>query len=855
MRILQVFNRYLERGGEEMSVERVAATLRKEHLMFHCYFDSAEFHEKPRSFLNSILQALLMVYNPSAVKRFKSQIAACRPDVILLHNVFPVGSIGVYLTAIQSGIPVLHYIHNFRPFSVNGYLWGKDCMITEGLRKNFWPEIIAGSWQGSRLKTAWYAAIISVMHWLGIYRRIDGWLAISKFMRETFISAGIPKDKVFLLRHSWDVARGDMTPNHAPSRSSQVSDVEPMILFLGRLTEAKGLRVLIEAWKQLKDEGIPGRLIIGGEGPMANWIINQQVNGGQFEYLGFISGPQKKDLLKECRAMVVPSIWWEPLGLVVYEAYQYNRPVIAAQSGGLSETIIDGETGWLYPPLDSKALKECMIAALKSEKEASRRGEIGKAWVLQNTGSHSWLYDFNAILDAVTKNKNQVTKTSAFPNLPSNAGNAISPPPPQPFVTIPRELTSAHRSHSELKESVTADRAGSGSSAESGYIICSCSFPLSALQISDLHICLTAYLADQNPGHDRSYGISRMSQVVLDSLAASGQITIVAITSKTSQQVPSCVAQTAKLPWGTRRNCVRFFTDHFHPMFRGMLGKSDCYYYPKGYLPFLSGMCRPSVVTVHDTIIQYDQDHYPKWRSRWEYAYWTLLLRHTLRKADRILTVSESSREQIRAFMARHKIPAREITITYESCAYENVAQPDNPKKGDNVIHLASVEPHKRTAHLIRWWYEAEVNGKNLPSLHLIGSIPPEVLPILSKSKNIVKRPFLEDHALQEAYKSAKALILPSEIEGFGLPALEAYYLGTPVCFVKGTSVGEVLSASTHRGGFSLESIDSMISALEDVMSMTSDEVRTHGLKLRETYTSEKVAARLMVIFQDLVRK
>jgi glycosyltransferase involved in cell wall biosynthesis len=263
-------------------------------------------------------------------------------------------------------------------------------------------------------------------------------------------------------------------------------------------------------------------------------------------------------------------------------------------------------------------------------------------------------------------------------------------------------------------------------------------------------------------------------------------------------------------------------------------------------------MCRPSVVTVHDTIIQYDQDQYPKWRCRWEYAYWSLLLRHTLRKADRILTVSESSREQIRAFMARHKIPAREITVTYEPCAYENVAQPDNPKKGDNVIHLASVEPHKRTAHLIRWWHEAETQGIDLPSLHLIGAVPPEVLPILSKSKKIVKRPFLEDHALQDAYKSAQALILPSEIEGFGLPALEAYYLGTPVCFVKGTSVEEVLGVTTGKGAFSLDSRESMITALHEVMAMPSEEVRNHGLKLRETYAAKKVAARLMRIFQEL---
>jgi glycosyltransferase involved in cell wall biosynthesis len=369
------------------------------------------------------------------------------------------------------------------------------------------------------------------------------------------------------------------------------------------------------------------------------------------------------------------------------------------------------------------------------------------------------------------------------------------------------------------------------------------------------NICVQIYLADQNPGFDRSFGISRMTQMVMRALHDYCDVNILATTSKTSQRPELDNKEMIELPWGTRSKFMRFLTDHFHPLFGRSKKDIDVHFYPKGYLPFLSAMCRPSVVTIHDTIIQYDQDRYPKWRSRWEYAYWSLVLRHTLRKADRILTVSESSREQIRAFMARHKIPAREITVTYEPCAYENVAQPENPAKGDNVIHLASVEPHKRTAHLIRWWYEAELNGKNLPSLHLIGSIPPEVLPILSKSKKIVKRPFLEDHALQDAYKSAKALILPSEIEGFGLPALEAYYLGTPVCFVEGTSVEEVLGVTTHRGGFSLESIDSMISALEDVMSMTSDEVRTHGLKLRETYASEKVAARLMAIFQDLARK
>jgi glycosyltransferase involved in cell wall biosynthesis len=367
-------------------------------------------------------------------------------------------------------------------------------------------------------------------------------------------------------------------------------------------------------------------------------------------------------------------------------------------------------------------------------------------------------------------------------------------------------------------------------------------------------ISLTAYLADQNPGHDRSFGISRMSQVVLEALQAGGRVEIGTMTSETSQQAPAGVESTRILPWGTRRKWIRFLTDHFHPLFLRRASVSDVYYFPKGYLPLLSGLCHPSVVTIHDTIIQYDEDHYPQWRKRIEYAYWALMLKHTLRNAVRILTVSESSKRQIQEFMERHGITRNEITVTYEPCLYEDIPQPVEPTKENHVIHLASCEPHKRTAHLIRWWHEAESQGRSLPMLHLIGTVPPEVQSLLASSHSIVKSPFLEEAALQAAYRSARALVLPSEIEGFGLPALEAYYLGTPVCFVKGTSVEEILGVATAKGGFSLESADSLWRALDEVMAMPAEEVRECGLKLRETYAAAKVAERMIKVFEEVGR-
>jgi glycosyltransferase involved in cell wall biosynthesis len=79
---------------------------------------------------------------------------------------------------------------------------------------------------------------------------------------------------------------------------------------------------------------------------------------------------------------------------------------------------------------------------------------------------------------------------------------------------------------------------------------------------------------------------------------------------------------------------------------------------------------------------------------------------------------------------------------------------------------------------------------------------------------------------------------------------LEAYYLGTPVCFVKGTSVEEILSVTTTRGGFSLDDPATLFAALDDVLSMTADEVRQHGLRLRENYAADKIAARMLDVFR-----
>jgi len=407
MRILQVFNRYLERGGEEASVERISNILGEHHKIFHCYFDS-QMWKHDTSPWSLIKQAGLMLYNPDATKRFHRHIEACKPDLILIHNVFPVGSLSILNAATKLQIPVVYVIHNFRPFSVNGYLWANGKILPQGLKLDFLPEIFSGAWQNSRTKTALLAFVILIAHILGIYRKIDCWLAISEFMRNTFITAGLPSEKVRLLRHSWNARKVE------PENLKIPPPPVPYLLFLGRLTESKGLHILLRAWSQAVEKVPNAKLLIAGSGPMEKELCNILHELPRCEYLGQVDGKLKQQLLSQTTALVIPSIWWEPLGLVVYEAYDYSKPVLAARSGGLTETVVDGETGWIHEAGNATQLAKHMIDALQSPGVSSSRGIAGREWLLNHASPADWLNQFEQIANYTIRKK---IKAKATPKL------------------------------------------------------------------------------------------------------------------------------------------------------------------------------------------------------------------------------------------------------------------------------------------------------------------------------------------------------------------------------------------------------------------------------------------------------
>lgn len=391
-RILQVFNRYLHPGGEEKSVDRIFNHLRAGHEMSRCLFDSAEW--KREGAPGTAGQARRLFYNAEARARFESAADSARAEVALFHNLYPVGSPALYDAALRRSLPVIQYLHNFRPFSVGGALFVNGKVCPDGLRGRDRAEVLAGAWQGSVTKSLLFAMMLKRLRRSGWLKSVKAWIAISDFMRERIVEAGlVAPEKIHTLRHSWD----------AMERLPPTEDAG-YYLFLGRLVPEKGVAVLLDAWDalQARPGGHTPPLHIAGEGPLESLVREKQRGNASIRFLGQLGGEAKADALRRCRALLAPSVWWEPLGLVAYEAYDYAKPVLAARSGGLAETVQQGATGLLHEPGSADSLARDVVTLESMPPEARADfGARGRQWLLRETHVDQWRKRFDAILATV----------------------------------------------------------------------------------------------------------------------------------------------------------------------------------------------------------------------------------------------------------------------------------------------------------------------------------------------------------------------------------------------------------------------------------------------------------------------
>ena len=394
MRTLQIFNVYQQYGGEE-GVVRTLSRLMEGESWRDLFFESREWAQEELT--GRLTQPLRTFWNPEAVRRLREAQAEHRADVWLLHNVLPVGSLGVYREAARLGVPVIQYLHNYRPFSPGGLAWHGGRVLEAGFKRRFLPEIMAGSYRGSRWQTAFMALVLRAYFRTGAFEAVTTWLSQTAFQKARYTAAGVMPEAIEVL-----------LPPREPSPGPGEWSEEGGLLFLGRLVPEKGVRFLLELWERARDGSGPAlpNLVIAGAGPLEAEVRARAERLPTVTYVGHVGAEERRILLERCLAVVAPSEWWEVLGLVVFEAYEVEKPVLAARTGGLGEIVFPGQTGFQFEPGDAAGFHEG-VRALRQQRAEERRsmGRAGREWLREATNPERWREQYAQMVARTVRRK------------------------------------------------------------------------------------------------------------------------------------------------------------------------------------------------------------------------------------------------------------------------------------------------------------------------------------------------------------------------------------------------------------------------------------------------------------------
>ena len=364
MKVLQVHNRYRIRGGEDAVVETTLDLLRRrghDAILFDKHSDSvsAGLAQRTRAVFSGI-------YSRTSRREMTSLLADFRPDIVHVHNVFPLLSASVLAACRRAGVPVVMTCHNYRlvcPIAVH-FVHGQICERCAGGHEY---RCFLHNCRDNRIESAAYALRGQVTRTLGLFtRNITLYLAISSFLKTRLVAAGLSDDRVVVVPNMISIP--DPVADAAQGGYGA---------FAGRASEEKGIPILLEAAR--KHPNIPVR--IAGHGPLLGEL--QRAAPANVSFPGMMSPEALDAFYRGARFLVVPSVWYETFGLVAVEAMSRGIPVIASRIGGLQELVRDGETGLLFDPGNADDLAGKMLRLWEDPALCGRMGKAAREYVRQ----------------------------------------------------------------------------------------------------------------------------------------------------------------------------------------------------------------------------------------------------------------------------------------------------------------------------------------------------------------------------------------------------------------------------------------------------------------------------------------
>jgi glycosyltransferase involved in cell wall biosynthesis len=384
MRVLLVHNYYRYFGGEDMAADNDFRLLAGHGIEVRRYSRHNDEILRYGPWEKAVFP-IRAIHSSDTVESLDRALRDFPADVAYVHNVYPLISPSVYSALARRGVPVIQVLHDYRPFCANGWLYtqGRACERCTGGRH--WHAVIHKCMHQSRTISAIYAASLWNLKRSGAFDRVSVFLCPSEFSRLQAIKNGIEPARLRVRPHSIDAR--NIPPGTGPG---------DYFLYLGRISREKGLDTLLRAFERLPR----APLSIAGTGPMEEEVRGRLADPSMnhVRMLGFQTGEAKLNLLRNARAVIVPSESLESFGLTVLEAYAAGRPVIASDAGALPYLVEDRVTGLIFPRQDAAALRSRVLDLVKNPAAAVQMGRQARLQAEQEYGPEKGFQRLLAIL-------------------------------------------------------------------------------------------------------------------------------------------------------------------------------------------------------------------------------------------------------------------------------------------------------------------------------------------------------------------------------------------------------------------------------------------------------------------------
>lgn len=321
--------------------------------MYASYFVSPKDY-RSNSRARRLRSALSFIHSREAVDKITTLIRDQRPDILHCHNIYHQLTPSIINAASRARIPIVLTLHDYKVICPvytrlsNGEVCTKcsDGRYEALLTQRCADRSVAQSgllWAEARFHAA-----------AGSYRRVDKFIAPSRFMRDA-VAPLLGDSRVVYIPNGVDTSR------IAVSRQDR-----GFALYLGRLSPEKGVETLLRAHAA---DNAAWRLVVAGSGPLQGKL---QSVFPLAEFTGHLAGAGLETKLREASVIVVPSEWHENNPLSVLEAMAYGKPIIASDIGGIPELVRHGQTGLLFEPKNTQQLSS-YIRTLLSDPDLRRK--------------------------------------------------------------------------------------------------------------------------------------------------------------------------------------------------------------------------------------------------------------------------------------------------------------------------------------------------------------------------------------------------------------------------------------------------------------------------------------------------